>query len=115
MEEHEEVTVGRKEGNVIQLGGDCQNSQSKTQSTMIHGTPRISTVSGQHATIRYEWGEMGEGFYLKDHSANGVYIDKDNYKGERIFLSDGVELYFGLYGPVKYGNIRSPLSSCPHR
>ncbi len=84
---------------------------------MIPGTSKISTVSGQHATIRYEWGDMGEGFYLKDHSANGVYIDKDNYKGERMFLSDGVELYFGLYGPVEYREIPESvaISSCPRR
>ena len=105
MEQHEEVTVGRKEGNVIQLGGDSQESQRKTENTMIHRTSGISTVSRQHATIRHEWKEMGEGIYLKDHSTNGVYIGKENYKGERIFLDDGDELYFGLYGPVEYRDI----------
>jgi len=100
-----EITVGREEGNVIQLGKNSKQATRETRSTMIHESPALLTVSGQHATIRYDWKELGEGFYLRDHSKNGTTIGGSLLLLEYDLLRSGVEIFFGAYGPVIYEEI----------
>jgi len=103
-----EISVGRPGcGCLIELGKDIslETGDRKTREQQIGilgAIQAVPTVSGNHATIRYGWKEMGEGFYLKDHSRNGTKIDGHTLTlGERCYLSHGVELFFGKYGPVK--------------
>ena len=103
-----EIFVGRAgEGCLIELGkgisfetGDRKTKEQKIG--MLEAIQAVSTVSRHHATIRYGWKEMGEGFYIKDNSKNRTTIDGDLLSfGERGYLSHGAELFFGNYGPVE--------------
>ena len=91
VEQHEEVTIGRfRNGNVIGLGEANEDLQRrKTESSGIQKSDveklrrlfdAVLKVSRQHALLRYGDYGLGEGFYLKDQSSNGTYINSDLYR-----------------------------------
>lgn len=105
-----EISVGRMgSGADIELGFNSSPNR-RTKTMTVSGVIDTRTVSRQHATITYGWRRM-EGFYIKDHSNNGITMDEDKILGERGYLYDGVELYFGSYGPVFYEEIFEELKA----
>ena len=89
IKEDDEISVGREDGNRIQLG--------KGLSLKLVEEKHLLTVSRQHATISYD-----EKFYIRDHSTNGTRINEKRISIERDYLRNGDEIWFGNYGPVVY-------------
>lgn len=92
LEEGDEISVGRENGNRIQLGKGLSDEIGKSK--------HLFTASRHHATITYN----GR-FYIKDHSKNGTKIHGEKIFGERGSLNNEAEIFFGAYGPVIYEEV----------
>ena len=91
-----ELSVGRKESNIIVLGEGRTLSDEKSS--------LLLTVSGEHAFIFHEF----DGFYIQDVSRNGTKINGNPITPyEKTILRDGDEIFFGDYGPVKIEEFNS--------
>ena len=108
------ISVGRiGQGADIEPGKglSLEGGKGKTEEQQIEivkASRAIQTVSGNHATIHYAWENSREGFYIKDHSRNGTYIDGEKLlPGELGYLRPGAELTLGSYGSVRVEEFRN--------
>ena len=109
IKKHGEVKIGRmgaRKGAHIEIGVlEIPEGTVDTRLEAIDDARALrntSLISGEHAILTYEKGEMGEGFYLKDISRNGTAIDRKLYHGEKLILHGGDEIHLPRYGPVKF-------------
>jgi pSer/pThr/pTyr-binding forkhead associated (FHA) protein len=85
-----DISVGRVGyGNIIEVTEGRENV-------------RTSMVSRNHATICYH---KDMGFYIKDHSTHGTWINDTKILGEIGFLINGAKILFALTGPFSYEEV----------
>jgi len=100
VEKHGAVSIGRA-GNdaLIELGKDIL-IERETEAIVIaklKALHNLASVSKEHATISYGFNGDSYGFFIKDHSRNGTWINNDKISGEKGRLRHGDVLRFGLY------------------
>ena len=105
-----EISLGRIGGGAdIELGLNFSPVLETKAMAISGGDAR--TISRQHATITYGWKDMGEGFYLKDHSSNGTMVEETKFSLGDCYLQNGDKIFFGSYGPVIYEEIFEELKA----